>query len=462
MSSLIKKTILLVEDQLTTSMNQGKVLENNGYVVIKVNNGEEAITTIEEEKIDLILIDINLEGSMDGVSTAKKILKTNNIPIIFLFNHTEKEILTKTETINNYGYVLKDSGDIVLIAAIKMALKLFAANQKLKENEEMYHNMVSSVPGIVYRCANDSDWTMFFISNEVLHITGYPASDFINNSTRSWTSIIHPDDVDLVDRCVQEGINNKQRYNLQYRVCNADGSIKWIHERGQAIYNDNGNFSWLDGIITDIKRSNEIIKQQLHEKKLILKETHHRIKNNLSTVVSTLRLHIRSTLNENAKTILKDAISRVESMRIIYDKLLVSENYKEVSTKHYIEDLIIAIHSIFPKNHEIIINKKITDFNLDVNQLFPIGAIINELITNSLKYCLEDNESIHLDISLSKNKKEVTLIIQDNGKGYPKDFNLDESKGFGLMIVKMLTKQLNGNFSINNKNGANSVVKFMV
>ncbi len=219
-------TILLIQNQKKPLIGQAIVLEQNGYHVIKENNIEAILTILESNKISLALIDIDSEEFFDSISIAKKIAESKPIPIVFLSSNFTKTLITKTEKISNYGYVTKQSNDFVLLASIRLAIKLFNTNQQLKENEVKYHSMVSSVPGIVYRCANDKDWQMFFISDEVFKITGYSPKSFTNELKQTWTSIIHPDDVEYVNEKVQEGIKKKKRYDLQYRIYNSKGEIK--------------------------------------------------------------------------------------------------------------------------------------------------------------------------------------------------------------------------------------------
>ena len=206
----------------------------------------------------------------------------------------------------------------------------------------------------------------------------------------------------------------------------------------------------------------ENIKQQLKEKEILLKEVHHRIKNNIASIESMLYLHIESISNAESINILQDAISRIKSMRIIYDKLLLSNGYKDASVEHYLKDLITAIMKIFPEKNRITVLTEINDFTLDINKLFSLGIIVNELITNSMKYGFINKESGIINIKLLKKQNEIILIVQDNGNGLPENFDIDKSAGFGLMLIRMLTEQLNGTFSIENDNGAECIIKFNI
>src|SRR5690606_5830222 len=129
MNSDSHKTILLVEDMAIIAMAEANILKKNGFEVIIAYNGKEAVAiAMKNRELDLILMDIDLGRGMDGTEAAQKILQNREVPIVFLSNHTEKEIVEKTEKITSYGYVVKNSGETVLLASIKMAFKLFDAH----------------------------------------------------------------------------------------------------------------------------------------------------------------------------------------------------------------------------------------------------------------------------------------------------------------------------------------------
>ena len=117
---------------------------------------------------------------------------------------------------------------------------------------------------------------------------------------------------------------------------------------------------------------------------------------------------------------------------------------------------------MFPESVEISIEKQIDEFQLDPKRLVPIGIIINELLTNIMKYAFIERDSGLIEIAVKKNQGNMTLTIQDNGNGFPEGFDIDTQKGFGLMLIKMLTKQLEGSFTIENNNGTRSFLKFSI
>ncbi|MBC6934686.1 MAG: GAF domain-containing protein [Chloroflexi bacterium] len=129
------------------------------------------------------------------------------------------------------------------------------AQAVLEENEARFRSLVSNVPGIIYRCAIDEFWTMQFIGPAIADLTGYPDTDFIQNNVRSYASVIHPDDTAKVDEAVWRGVENRMPYEIEYRLVHADGTVRWVNERGQAVYGQDGTPLWLDGAVFDITES---------------------------------------------------------------------------------------------------------------------------------------------------------------------------------------------------------------
>ncbi len=149
-------------------------------------------------------------------------------------------------------------------------------------------------------------------------------------------------------------------------------------------------------------------------------------------------------------------------MSMLYDRLLLSDNYQTTSVKEYLNNLIEEIVDLSSGELKLTVKKQIDDVQLDAKILFPLGIIINELLTNILKYAFTGKDSGLIEVSLKEIEGEILLIVQDNGIGLPDRFEIDEQKGYGLMLIKMLAKQLGGNFTIGNHIGTKSTIKFSV
>ena len=206
----------------------------------------------------------------------------------------------------------------------------------------------------------------------------------------------------------------------------------------------------------------EKIKGLLLEKDILLKEVHHRIKNNMNTINGLLTLQAESLTDPAAVDALKDAESRVQSMMVLYDKLYRSDNYNEVAISEYLPGLIAEITENFPNKKNVQIESSIEDFILEVQTLLPIGIIVNELITNTMKYAFTGRDSGLIKISAELRGSKAVLAIEDDGVGIPEFITFKNSSGFGMQLVAMLTEQINGNIRIERDKGTRFVLEFTV
>ena len=216
---------------------------------------------------------------------------------------------------------------------------------------------------------------------------------------------------------------------------------------------------WLAHDITKRKNAENKVQKLLQEKEGILKEVHHRIKNNMHVLSAILYMHAEKFNNPDIDTAFKDAISRIESMGLLYDKLYRSNTHIEVSVKAYLTQLIKEIISIFPNNIPIEMDLQIEDIKYNAKLLFPLGLIINEAITNIMKYAFIGRTSGKIKLTLKQDNKNI-LIIHDNGVGFPLNFNNESKQSYGISLITMLVNQLDGNIIMKNSEGAETTIIF--
>lgn len=214
--------------------------------------------------------------------------------------------------------------------------------------------------------------------------------------------------------------------------------------------------------ITDRKNADKKINALLAEKNIILKEVHHRIKNSMSTIKSLLSLQADMLKDPIAIEAFLDTESRVQSMMLLYDKLYRSTDYMEISIKEYLFSLIDEIIENFPNSNLVTVEKNIDDFIFDAKRLQSIGIIINELLTNIMKYAFAGKrEGVKLVVvSVKMKDNNVSIIIKDNGVGIPENTNFENSSGFGLTLVRLLTEQIGGTIRIEKENGTSVILQF--
>lgn len=210
-------------------------------------------------------------------------------------------------------------------------------------------------------------------------------------------------------------------------------------------------------------QENNDISKKLLEKETLLKEIHHRVKNNLQTVSSLLSLQTRNTEDDSVKTLLKATKDRVISMAMIHEMLYMHDDLSKIEYKIYVEELSqYLIKSIKGIENKIKLTIDILDIKLGIDTAIPLGLLINEAITNALKYGIVDDTEGEIHIAITKEvNKEYVLQIGDNGIGFSEEINHKTTKSLGLKLIYNLTRQLKGSVIRDvSKKGTNYIIKF--
>lgn len=207
-----------------------------------------------------------------------------------------------------------------------------------------------------------------------------------------------------------------------------------------------------------INQQNLLITESLSEKELLLKEIHHRVKNNLQVISSLLSIQSRATQDEDVKKAIVEGKSRVRSMSLIHQHLYQLDNLSGVFVQTYIDALITEVKDAYGiTNNQITFKTSIEDLTLDVETMVPMGLIMNELLTNSIKHAFTDQHNAEITISLAEQKEQLILSIWDNGKG--KQSNQDtNSASFGLKMIKLFLKKLQAEYSFDGEKGFKTTI----
>jgi|GEM_PF-858805 len=401
---------------------------------------------------------VNVSDPIAFVLETGKTVELANHTVLIAKDGTEYHISDSASPI------IDESGRVqgVILVFSNMTEK-YRIHQKIQESERMLNTLISNLQGMVYLCKNIPEWPMEFVSPGSVKLTGYEPNDFYKTHDL-YQQIIHPEDRQKVWDAIQEAVDEKKLFNIDYRIIDRYGNEKCVREQGQAIFNDTDEIHHLEGFISDIssqKKADLKIKELLKEKELLLREVHHRTKNNMNTISSILSLQRKQLNIPDAEEALEDAQNRIKTMITIYDKLFRSDDYKNISAQKYLERLIINLSSAFASGTHIKISSNIQDILLDSDLLFSTGIILNELITNSFKYAFPENKigEIHINFFL-KDDNSLILEYEDNGIGIKDRLTAEYKEGFGLKLVNLLIDQLNGSYSLNKKNGTHYMIKF--
>lgn len=209
--------------------------------------------------------------------------------------------------------------------------------------------------------------------------------------------------------------------------------------------------------------SKKQLTMQIHEKEMLLKEVHHRVKNNLQTVSSLLSLQSRSVSERKIKDLLKSTQNRVISMAMVHEMLYMRKDISQIEYKSYVQELSeYLIKSIKGLDSKVNLKIDIPDIKLGIDTAIPLGLLINEAVTNALKYGFTDDEEGEIYIALKQElDKQYILNIGDNGIGFPDTINYKNTKSLGLKLIYNLTRQLKGTIQKDStKKGTNYIIKF--
>jgi PAS domain S-box-containing protein len=374
------------------------------------------------------------------------------------------------------------------------------AEEALKVSEEKYRTLIANVPGIIYRCMFDKEWTMNYLSNAVEDLTGYKPEEYINNAVRSFASIIHPDDLERVSDTITIGVESFQQYSIEFRIITRINTIKWVSEIGRPVYNSSGEVVWLDGVISDITERVHVL-EELKKAKLSAEEANkakseflanisHEIRTPLNSVLGFTDL-LEDTVKSQAEKQYLEAIktSGRNLLTLINDLLDLSkiESGKLSLNYEYIElrKLLEEIKQIFSPR---LTQKNLTYYEI-IDPSFPayiysdesrLRQILINLVGNAVKFTHAGQVTTKVEFEEDKQLNTISLkiSIMDTGIGIPKEdqtiifesfrqqSRLDtrkyEGTGLGLSITKRLVEALNGAIFLDSdvNKGSNFMIVF--
>lgn len=331
---------------------------------------------------------------------------------------------------------------------------------ELNRQKEFLRAVIDTDPNFVF--AKDYEGRFTLVNKAVADVYGTTVdllkgkSDSDFNPNADEVAHFLKDDREVID-------SGKSKFISEEKVTNADsGETRWYQTIKVPLRAVDGSKQVL-GVSADItarKLADEITQRSLNEKELLLKEIHHRVKNNLQIIVSLLKLQSKYVNDPRDLQIFNSSRSRVETMSLIHEKLYKSRDLSNIDLGNYIKDLVSHILKAYKLNQEIAFSIKFDSIQLSIDTAIPCGLIINELINNTLKYAFPEGHKGKIEIDITKEGECISLEIMDNGVGIPETFDIASSDSLGLQLVETLIRQINGNVELDTKNGTRFTIKF--
>lgn len=324
-------------------------------------------------------------------------------------------------------------------------------SDKHKIQKAYFENLFQQSPDAI--AILDNNDKVININNAFTELFGYTLRE---SRGRPINSLIVPDE--LKKEGLEATISVASGQNISLETVRKTKSGKLIHVSiiGKPILMENNQLA-VYGIYRDItqqKKSEEKIARDLKEKEILLKEIHHRVKNNMQIISSLLNMQIRYIKNEADKEIFRENQNRIKSMALIHERLYKSDDLTHIGFEEYIRKVVsylLASYESGPKNIDFIFD--IEDVEIPINQATPLGLIVNEIISNSIKYAFKDTSKPIILISLHKKDSRFEMIIRDNGCGWVPSKKPEQSKTMGIHLIKTLTAQLHGNLDMESDQG---------
>ncbi len=255
-----------------------------------------------------------------------------------------------------------------------------------------------------------------------------------------------------------------QQFETSFYI-ESTGETKWMEVHLNPIYGVDRKVNEISGIghdITEKKLSEEKIKQSLKEKEVLLKEVHHRVKNNLQVISSILNLQSSYVKDKKTLEILRESQNRIKSMAFIHESLYQTKDFSNINFTEYVSSLANnLVHSYQSFEGQVELELKIQDVYLNLDIAIPCGLIINEILSNALKYAFPKNQKGKINIRLSIKDQEITLVIKDNGVGLPSHIDYRNTESLGLQLVVTLVDQLGGTIKLDRLKGTKFTIVFI-
>ncbi|MFW6112600.1 MAG: PAS domain S-box protein [Chloroflexota bacterium] len=334
------------------------------------------------------------------------------------------------------------------------------AEAKLRESEQKYRTLIQDLNVGVFRRKPGLEGGLIEANPAYVQIYGYESEDELYK-----VPLLNLfEDADDAREYINSLMSNGAIKGKELRLRKKDGTTCWGRATATLIRDKAGNPAYYQGIVEDVtdwKETQDKLKASLEEKEILLREIHHRVKNNLQIVSSLLRRQGRQIQDETLKQMLKESENRVLSMSLIHEKLYHSENLAAINFREFVRSLSHSLIRSFGSAN-VILKPDIEDIQLPIDTAIPCGLIVNELVSNSLKHAFPEGQPGEIVIALHRTgDNEAELLVSDNGIGLPENIDIRDTESLGMDLVTILgEKQIGGQIELDTSHGTEFQIRF--
>ncbi|MBN1326525.1 MAG: PAS domain S-box protein [Candidatus Cloacimonetes bacterium] len=457
--------VLIVEDSTDDAELLVIHLQQAGYRLEweRIESLKEMQQALRNKVWDIVISDYSMPD-FNGLHALKLSHEFDpNLPFILLSGTIGEDIAVNALKSGAHDYIMKDNLTR-LIPAIKRELadaELRKAKNEaveaLRESEKQYRLLAENTLDVIWTMDLELNFT--YVNPAVKILTGYTPEEWIGNNLTNYCDQINFNMMADIFKAELEKGKSESGTILNSELIKKNGDTVSVEILGTVIYNENGEPVELQGVTRDIterKIAEEKIKKNLREKEVLLRELYHRTNNNMQLISSILRIQSRRMKDKSKQTIFQEIENKINSMALVHKKLFESKDLSHLNLKDYFATLINLLKKSFDFPDKTIESYvRGVDVYVLIDIAIPLGLVLNELYTNSMKYAFANRKHGKIEIKLDQTDQgDLQIIFADDGVGLPEGFDLALNSNLGLdTIFDLVEKQLHGKFKIINENG---------
>ncbi len=494
-------SVLALDDDPIVRRTMAAFLQDEGFSVIEADCGRAGLELFRQGGVDAILLDWRLPDMRAGEILSTICEQAPTTPVIIVSGTERVDDVVDALQRGAWDFLMKPLTDMtVLVAALRKCLSrarllreeglrretleqqvrkrteaLEQANAMLRrqiserleferalaDSEERFRQLVENVREAFF--VRDMNTGAFlYVSPAYAEIWGRSCAS-LYAAPESLFTAVHAADRRRILLSWELLTRTNRPMDEECRIVRPDNTIRWIRGRAFPVEDDAGTPYRIVGIADDITRrklSDESIRRSLREKETLLKEVHHRVKNNLQLVSSLLNLQASYIRTPEDKELFLESQNRIHSMTLVHEELYRSDDLSCVNFTDYLPKLAHKLMAVFAMGKHIRLRTDIQPLSFPVDTAIPCGLIINELLTNALKHAFHGREEGTVQLSVTRERNVVRLVIQDDGTGFPQGYDPDTARTLGMQLVRSLVDQLGAVLTIDVVEGTTFTIAF--
>jgi len=461
--------ILLVEDEPAhaEAIRRAFLAAGPGAVIQVAGTLREYRELAAAAPPDIAIMDLKLpDGQAVEILTSPP--EAGPFPILVMSSYGDEQVAVKAMKAGALDYVVKSSDAFAAMPrTVERALREWQLRQERKRAEEALrraeenfrHSLDDSPLGVRIVTAEGET---IYANRAILDIYGFRSLEELRTTPveKRYTPESYAEFKKRYER-KRRGEDSPSEYEVS--IVRKNGEVRHLQvSRKELLWSGKKQYQTIYRDITERKQAEEELRASLREKEVLLREIHHRVKNNMQVISSLFNLQAGHTTNEECRGILKEGQMRIRSMSLVHEKLYQSRDLSKIDFAGYIQSLAVHLLHVYLVNPaQVRMETDFEDVSLDINSAVPCGLILNELVSNALKHAFPEGRTGVIKIGLRRGPGgAVELRVADDGVGLPKGLDFRKAESFGLQIVNLLVDQLEAAIDLDRTKGTAFTMTF--